>query len=309
MENPVRVMAVLKDKKSDDLIIRYTHLISRLFKPKQVYFVLHSLKHDLPGEILNRYPVLAEPEGEPAHDRLKQVVDNRFKPPRHCQVLFSTMKGGGVMELLRFSLKKKIDLILIGKADKKENEPQDLLAEKIVRKAPCPVLLIPAGSRPVMENILVPVDFSDNSRLAVESALRFAAAAKIEQIFCLHVYHVPMSFSRTGKSYEEFSGIMEDIARLSYDRFFDRFDTGKIDVTPVLERGTDAAESIRSSSKALAVDLVVIGNKGRHAALLLGSVSERLVRITDRPLLVAKRKGIWIHLIKTLLSWKFKPVK
>jgi nucleotide-binding universal stress UspA family protein len=305
MKTPQRVMAVLKEHQFDDLIIRYTHLLGRMFKPKQIFFIHLPGRHDIPNEILSKYPVLAEPTGEPAHHQIKDLVESHFKPPGDCQVIFEVLKSSSVVELLRFSWKQKIDLILISKPGKKEVDPHDLLAEKIARKAPCPVLLIPVNSKPVIKNILVPVDFSENSGLAFESAIRFASAAKIKQIFCLHVFRVPIEYERTGKSYEEFSRIMEDIASLGYENFIDRMDTGKVEVIPIFHRSDNPVESIQSAAKAEAIDLVVIGNKGRNATLLLGSVSEKLIRITGTPLLVSKRKGIWINLIKTILSWRF----
>jgi len=305
MKTPQRVMAVLKEHQFDDLIIRYSHLLGRMFKPKQIFFIHLPGRHDIPKEILSKYPVLAEPNGEPGRNRIKHLVESHFKPPGDCRVIFKVLKSSSVVELLRFSWKQKIDLILIGKPGKKEVDHHDLLAEKIARKAPCPVLLIPVDSKPVIKKILVPVDFSENSGLAFESAIRFASAAKIKQIICLHVFRVPIEYERTGKSYEEFSRIMEDIAELGYENFIDRMDTGKVEVIPIFYISDNPAESIQSAAKAEAIDLVVIGNKGRNASLLLGSVSEKLIRITGTPLLVSKRKGIWINLIKTILSWRF----
>jgi nucleotide-binding universal stress UspA family protein len=291
--------------KTPQRVIRYTHLLGRMFKPKQIFFIHFPGSHDIPKEILSQYPVLTEPHGEPGHNRIKHLVESHFKPPRDCRVIFEVLKSSSVVELLRFSWKQKIDLILIGKPGNKGIDPQDLLVEKIARKAPCPVLLIPLDSKPLIKKILVPVDFSENSGLAFESAIRFASAANIKQIICLYVFRVPIEYERTGKSYEEFSQIMEDIAALRYENFIDRMDTGKVEVIPIFHRSDNPADSIQSTAKAEAIDLVVIGNKGRNASLLLGSVSEKLIRITGTPLLVSKRKGIWINLIKTVLSWRF----
>jgi len=39
MKTPRRVMTILKENQSDDLVIRYTHVLGRMFKPKQRYFI------------------------------------------------------------------------------------------------------------------------------------------------------------------------------------------------------------------------------------------------------------------------------
>ena len=305
MKTPQRVMAILRAKGSNETIIRYAHLIGRLFKPKQVYFVHPPGTPEVPDEILDRYPTLAEAGEEPVHSRMKHLVDAHFKPPQDCQVLLETLRGHSVVELLRFSWKRQIDLVLVEKKAEKEHDPHDLLAEKIARKAPCPVLLVPTAAKPAIKKILAPVDFSQNSQLAMEAAIRFASAAKIKDIAALHVYHVPVGFARTGKSYEEFSIIMEENARFGYESFIDRLETGNVDITPIFLQDDNPAASIQAVVKGRGIDLLVIGNKGKQTSLLLGSVSERLIRITQVPLLVAKRKGLWINLIKILLSWKF----
>jgi nucleotide-binding universal stress UspA family protein len=305
MKTPQRVMAVLRAKGLNETVIRYAHLIGRLFKPKQIFFVHPPGTPDVPEEILDRYPTLAEPGEGPVQGRMRHLVEAHFKPPPDCQVLLETLKGHGVVELLRFSWKRQIDLVLVEKNVEKDHDAHDLQAEKIARKAPCPVLLVPSAAKPMIKKILVPVDFSQNSQLALEAALRVASAAKIKDIAALHVYHVPVGFARTGKSYEEFSIIMEDNARFGYESFIDRVETGNVDVTPLFLQDENPAASIQTVVKTQGIDLLVIGNKGKQTSLLLGSVSERLIRITQVPLLVAKRKGLWINLIKILLSWKF----
>jgi hypothetical protein len=80
-------MAILKESQSDDLVIRYTHLLGRMFKPKQIYFIHLPGNHDIPKEILSQYPVLAKPHGEPAHNQIKKRVESHFKPPQDCQVI------------------------------------------------------------------------------------------------------------------------------------------------------------------------------------------------------------------------------
>lgn len=64
-----------------------------------------------------------------------------------------------------------------------------------------------------------------------------------------------------------------------------------LDVRPVLARGDDHVEIIRQA-RAREVDLVVVGLHGRRSLrdLFLGSTAERVVRMSDSPVLVVKRK-------------------
>jgi nucleotide-binding universal stress UspA family protein len=192
MNTQQRIMTILRENQVHDFIIRYTNLLGRMFNPRQVYFIYLPARHEIPKEILSEYPVLAKLHGESSQNHIKKLVESHFKPPKDCQVRFEILKSSSVVELLRFSWKQKIDLILISKPGKREVDSHDLLAEKIARKAPCPVLLLPASPTPVIKKILVTLDFSKNSGLTFESAIGFAYAAKIKQIICLHVFRVPM---------------------------------------------------------------------------------------------------------------------
>jgi len=52
-------------------------------------------------------------------------------------------------------------------------------------------------------------DFLENSVDALEVAAACASASGILEIRCLRVYHVPMGYYKTGKSYGEFATIMK----------------------------------------------------------------------------------------------------
>ncbi len=56
----------------------------------------------------------------------------------------------------------------------------------------------------------------------------------------------------------------------------------------LLEVGTDAAETIINVANNLNVDLIVVGSRGLKGLtrFLLGSVSEKVVRYANRPVLV-----------------------
>ena len=83
------------------------------------------------------------------------------------------------------------------------------LSTKLARKLPCSILFVPEGANPWYKKILVPIDFSENSKDAMDVAVAFGVANAMKEISCLHIYSVPNGYYKTGKSFEEFAEIMK----------------------------------------------------------------------------------------------------
>jgi nucleotide-binding universal stress UspA family protein len=82
---------------------------------------------------------------------------------------------------------------------------------------------------------------------------------------------------------------LAEVGTETLERIRDRADEAGVDVVESLERGRPA-EEIVAYADAHDVDLVVLGTKRRPAEYrsLLGSVTDRVLRLTTRPSLVVK---------------------
>jgi nucleotide-binding universal stress UspA family protein len=136
--------------------------------------------------------------------------------------------------------------------------------------------------------ILCPVDFSDNSQLALDYALSLAAqhSAKVS------VMHVLPKVLADPDVYPYLSdpvlpsGETRDRAFEQLGTFVHRALQRNVAVDVVLEDGDIVDEVVNKADK-LPADLVVIGTHGRRglARLLMGSVTERVLRHARRPVL------------------------
>lgn len=172
-------------------------------------------------------------------------------------------------------------------------------AERVIRGAPCPVLTVRTEpteaegegglSRPVtLEHILVPVDFSDCSRDALEYAAEVARQAQAS-LTLLHVLE-PVSYgldftlgqSRTREQVREtWTKRLEELAS--------SLKALQVPVTSQL-RGGLPADSILDSAKTLPCDLIVMGTHGRRGIshALSGSVAEAVLRKAHCPVLTVR---------------------
>ncbi len=143
-----------------------------------------------------------------------------------------------------------------------------------------------------IKKILVPVDFSKHS----DYAMRYAADLAHDfgaELLILHV--VPEGDLRTMYDYPPdfpLDQILDDQKKAAEQRFAEIVaDEAKrgLKVTPLVYSGSVYEEIIQTAS-AQKVDLIVIATHGRTglARVLLGSVTEKVVRLAPCPVLTVK---------------------
>ena len=137
------------------------------------------------------------------------------------------------------------------------------------------------------QNIVVPVDFSVQSLTAIQTALELAKSPA--NVHVLHVV-VPLTTVTVGEVW-----VAEDVesrisaAREYLDKFLNQHSVAG--VTAEIREG-DPGLQIAEYAQKLQADLIVIPSHGRHGVqrLLLGSVTERVLRHVECPILVLRRK-------------------
>lgn len=161
-------------------------------------------------------------------------------------------------------------------------------ARKVLHKGRQPTLIAQVKPDTPYRRVLVAVDFSDASRVALEAALRFAPDAAVH---LLHVYDVLFE----GKM--RYAGVEENVIEQYRDaagteawRLMHEFleQMGARDrVQPIVQNGYPA-RAILDEAQNLQIDLIVMGKRGRSELdeLFLGSVTETILYDLDRDLLL-----------------------
>jgi len=225
---------------------------------------------------------------------MQKTVSEVFGNQKDISLNYVVKEGNLSKKILKLSEEKSVDMIIIGR--KTTLPGTGVAALRLARRASCSLLIIPETTVPKVQKILVPSDFSEYSKDAMEEAIMIAAKHGNAEIVCQNVFNVPSGYHFTGKTYEEFTQIMLMHAEINYKKFIRKIDTKNIKINPVYTQddNDDPVQEIIDKALEIGADGIVIGAKGRTAAtaLFIGSMAERLIQFNDTlPLLVTRPKG------------------
>jgi nucleotide-binding universal stress UspA family protein len=166
------------------------------------------------------------------------------------------------------------------------------VSERLLRAAPCPVLIARGGSaqgQPALQRVLVAVDLSEQSRRALHTAGEIARRSGAE-LEILYVWAAPFYDASEHFDAELFERIRQS-ARAELDEFVASAALpAGIAVQSSIESGTPS-ERIGQHLQARTPDLLVLGSHGHGGfrRLMLGSVAEVTVRYAPCAALVVPR--------------------
>jgi nucleotide-binding universal stress UspA family protein len=194
--------------------------------------------------------------------------------------------GSAHAELMEACIVAGADLLIMGARGSRE-EPNRVgaIAAKCVRKAPMDVLLVREDAHGSFKHLVACVDFSDNSKKAVQIALNIAELEKAS-LDCIHVYQsaiamsldygglaAPMPISADAHALEVWESELMDFVRPLQNS------SPTVSVkTSVIER-VNIREAVLDHVKETQADLVVLGTRGKSGLreLLMGTTAERIV--------------------------------
>jgi nucleotide-binding universal stress UspA family protein len=152
-----------------------------------------------------------------------------------------------------------------------------------------------------IKNILVPTDFSESATAAYAYAREMAAIFK-SKIILIHVYEPIVFYSEAPIGMPDLVDIEKNIyasSEQSLDRIIQehfKSDSGSLPgVEKMLVQGKPFIEIIRVA-KDQGIDMIIMSTHGRSALehILLGSVTEKVVRKAPCPVLTIRSKSDFV---------------
>ena len=175
-------------------------------------------------------------------------------------------------------------------------------AEKVVRRAPCPVLIVRQrerefvstrkGARLRVGHILVPTDFSANSRRALECAIEFARRVGA-RLTLVHMIYPPYYVTNTDYLPYDFGSLLDETRRSARKEMAELVRTTSFRGVPCKTQIADGhpAEYLVELAADGRADLIVTSTHGRTGLkqALMGSIAEQIVRYAKSPVMVVPR--------------------
>jgi nucleotide-binding universal stress UspA family protein len=182
------------------------------------------------------------------------------------------------------------DLIVVGATKQGEERFLGSTGERVLRKAPVPVLVakreLPLGPK----TILVPTDFSPCAKQAAEEALALVRGFGGRIVF-LHVLDIRYLYPAVyGTEPVLLPPLTAEDLEPDWQEFLHNLPLGGGLLWEKQTREGQAAQTITEAADEIGADLVVTGTHGRSglAHMLLGSVAEQVLRSTSYSVLTVR---------------------
>ena len=240
-----------------------------------------------------------------AHADMKQRLEEEAVEKIKAMIPAELLDGGDVIPIVRFgkpfleiiqvAKEENVDLLAVGTHGRAGVDRVILgsVAERIVRKARCPVMIVRGRKYVGFKRIIVPIDLSDCSRIALEYAAATARAHK-SKLIILHVYEESFiePYVNAANSEEEADEIIKEIERVNetkYDEFLKTVDLNGVEYEKLLKNGIPDTYIVETAMEQQA-NLIVMGTHGRSGIrhILIGSTAEEVVRTVHCDIIIVK---------------------
>ncbi len=255
--------------RSRKVSLHVCHVLPELYGHRPLFPQLRELERE-------HFEQIREVVESAIREQLKRVLGEGHEVQIHLEA------GSPHTEILRLAERVEPCLIVFGAASVKVGG----IAERVVRSAPCPVLV---ALRHSGKAVLAATDFSDPALPAVHAAVEEARRRR-KPCYVLHSVDVTSIRAMPAIDWSAVTGRILDALRAEARKKLEEIGgrLGK-DVETVLSEGT-ASEAILGKADELDADLIVLGTHGHSGLrrLALGSVAETVVRRSHRSILVVR---------------------
>jgi len=286
------ILCYIPHNTSDELVLRWCGKIAEFANTKSVDLIICYEDFQASDE---EWDVFSTEET----DRISGIAKRFLTGTNFETIILKDPPAKGMLEQLSSGT---YDLLVLPK----ETTYGISLVEKIARKSPVGVLVIPENAKPTFSSILLGVDFADLSPLALEWAEAFANIHLTSvDLNAIHVVNMPRhSRALQATDPHMLRSRLFDISANNLKGFIEKDSEDPSKWQQKIVEHPLAGIQLLKQARENKSDLIVIGSHGRHAlsVALLGGQTSDLIRETEVPLLIAKRKNESLKFLKQLLG-------
>jgi nucleotide-binding universal stress UspA family protein len=270
-----RIMIAVRPAHEDDLLLAGAAGLVAALAPSEVHVVcVEPVRLPWPGGTDADAVISA---------RLEADARGALHPSPATRLVARVERGQAIDILLRHAVEERIDLLLVGH---RRGRRATALARRLARSAPCAVWMVPDGAFVTPDRILVSVDYSETSGLAVDAALDLCRALGLSECGLVNVHY-------DGDDDRANDGSVTQTEDAEYEAFIRRRRTDGVVVRRQPENAIDVASGLEHAVRRHGADLVVMGSRGRSTAVavLLGSATEDAMDRLGCGVLVIRAQG------------------
>ena len=291
MKRYKRILICIGNPDIDTTMLDYAETVIRLADSLEVH-----LLHVRPDQDI--------PPNEVAFDKefLQDLAAKHLSDCKSDRIFCEVVSGAPLVEILRYMYDKDVDLVVIGG---RNPEHESVLARRVTMKSTCSVLVLPEKTQVHATRILVPIRDSECSARALETACAIAEAANAS-VLALNVCRVHSDYSPAGTNLEDQTKQCLERADAECESLIEKVETRSVEVSckSLPDLYGKQVSIILEAAATEAADLIVIGARGRTGAagVLLGHITEDLIRMSPIPLLAVREKGECVGILRALLT-------
>ncbi|MFO7938985.1 MAG: universal stress protein [Bacteroidales bacterium] len=290
----------------DDFLISYANYIVDTFKPQKITFIHVMESFNLPEEMASDFPELDAPLQDIIREELEEKVKTGYNGDASVSPKLELLEGHTTEEIVNYARGNKITLTLMGKKIGYLGRGGVVL--KILGLIPSSVLLISETAQRTMKRLMVRMDYSRISAIALKMA-----GTIVEQTNgstqCLRVIKVPITYfpQQTKTAEVKLKTQLTQHAEKEYKKFMKRqkLSEEEFPCEYVVDFKSDEAQIIYNKAIQNDIDLLIIGSKIKSsmANVILDSTSEKLAGAEKNiPVLIVKDRKQSIGFLEALFD-------
>lgn len=293
-------LACLDLSKMDEILVGYSSFLSTVKEPKTITF-LHVIESGPTAlEIIDQFPEIETKEEfeEIIRNELNERIDEHFSESS-IEVRLIIKEGKPTDQIVKVVNSLEPDLLLMGK--KVGYTGEGIIPKRILKYVATSLLFIPENCRYSLESVLVPVDFSEQSAKAIETARHLAENGTIT---AQHIYEYRAQFFPYMLSDEEKQQIDEEVARKK-EKFIDEYEIpGAVNFVLKRRKQGPLADLVYEQSISQQADLIIVGSKIKKLPhLIRQDFTDKMVGYAfGIPLLIQKNKEKYTQFLKSIFK-------
>ncbi len=275
------ILAALDLSLQDNQILKVLKTVGELTASEKAYLLHVSPDFSVPENLESTYHQIFNSK-MPVDERMREDILQRVEETWDKYPAFSysveVREGKPYQKLMHWLSIKDADLLIIGQ--KKLPRKSGLTAKRVARTAPTSVLIVPEKERS-FKWILVPMDFSEHSKKALNMALAMQAKKPDISITALHIVEQPPAdFYNQALVDSTFREALREAANKSFEKLFSTIPGAeRIRLELIDNHYHNPGIHIQEFAKNGEYDLILMGAQGHSMlkSMLFGSVTEAVV--------------------------------